>query len=195
MLFASRRSRAALVALASALFFFLLPYFILGLDPYYDFVEKVLPQSAKYLSSVGNHSLLGALADAGHPGASFVLCLGLLVIASGIAHLRRDPDSVWICAVSVSLLASPLSWGYYFILVLSPLIVLKSRLGMEPPARRVIMGFLVVGLLFWPGLFGGFLPLLPATPLIFGLINYLPTACLVGLLISPLWIKSTDPAL
>jgi hypothetical protein len=141
--------------------------------------------------------------------------LALLLIAAALGALLwltwarrarafKEDELTFLAYLPVMLLASPLTWEHYFLILLLPLAVVATRLGWLPSAgasrsiaRARLVGWLVVlGLALIEVNYLGTLPALPEhLPGIFGpLLFALPTYALALLLGAFLVAESPPPA-
>lgn len=206
--FALRRQWSALALGAVAVLgWTVLTGSILGWDTYRDYVQTVLPDLACYQGWWPNVSLVGfwgklfgtegktiplwpsPLLARGLALASIILVTGL---AGGvIVRARNRADRDWAFGVTLiaMVLASPIAWDHYFLLLLLPVTLLWQRL---PPVwtYRLVYGLaLVIGwttpILYWRRFIPGVTPYnwltLTADPLQTLTALAFPTYALLGL--------------
>jgi len=129
---------------------------VIGWDQTFIYITKVIPNSRSFYRSFGNYSLLAAGANLGSPLFGWTIeILGGSLIALLMLKKPGGIDRIWITGTASSLLLSPLSWSYYFILVPPVLIVLSRYLTWNRIQDRLLMYALVSSLLYWPSLLGG----------------------------------------
>jgi hypothetical protein len=129
---------------------------IVGWDQTYAYISEVIPASRNFYTSFGNNSLVAAGTTLASPLLGWIFeVLGGTLIAILMLTKPGDIDKIWITGTAGSLLLSPLSWSYYFILIPPVLIVLSSHLAWNRIQDRLLMYALVLSLLFWPSLLGG----------------------------------------
>jgi alpha-1,2-mannosyltransferase len=131
-LLATRRWRAAGWALASGLTINLLAWAIVG----FNRIDTYLRLSGKLVSSQWRTGY-GMLAVAHHLGAGRSAGeLILLVVSGGVAVAlvhsglaKRSDRRSMVLVVALALVASPLVWSHYFVLLLLPLAIYRPRLS------------------------------------------------------------------
>jgi hypothetical protein len=131
-LIATRRWRAAGWALASGLTINLLAWAIVG----FNRIDTFLRLSAKLVSSQWRTGY-GILAVAHHLGAGrgvgeLILLVVSSVVAMALLHsglVKHGDRRPMVLAVALALVASPLVWSHYFVLLLLPLVVYRPRLS------------------------------------------------------------------
>jgi hypothetical protein len=129
---------------------------VVGWDQTFIYITEVIPNSRSFYPSFGNYSLLAAGTTLGSPlfGWTIEVLGGSLVV---LLMLKKPGgiDRIWMTGTASSLLLSPLSWSYYFILIPPALIVLSRYLTWNHIQDRLLMYALVLSLLYWPSLLGG----------------------------------------
>ena len=129
---------------------------VVGWDQTFVYITEVIPNSRSFYRSFGNYSLLAAGTNLGSPLFGWTIeILGGSLIALLMLKKPGGIDRIWITGTASSLLLSPLSWSYYFILVPPVLIVLSRYLTWNRIQDRLLMYTLVLSLLLWPSLLGG----------------------------------------
>jgi alpha-1,2-mannosyltransferase len=148
-LLATRRWRAAACALAAGLVFNLLAWAIVGFNEISAYVHmsqedaRALWQGGYGVLALAHHLGLGR-------GAGYVLlalasaALAAIVLRRG---LRGDDRQAFVLAIALMLVASPLVWIHYFVLLLVPIAIARPRFSglwvvpvamwLLPPATRV----------------------------------------------------------
>jgi hypothetical protein len=182
MLLAAGYRRASLFAAASAVIGLAVSAAMVGMDSILMFVREVLPQASRYYFSLGNVSGLSLVARFVSPEVAMLVTVAFLLWSTYLCRRHRSPDKVFVLGVTASLLCSPLSWTYYFIAVLPCVMVATMWLR---GSGRALIPFLLVTLVYWPWMLGGFIgeqwmPL----PLVLAL-NYVPTLGLLALWMLP----------
>ena len=120
------------------------------------FFTQVLPQSGRWRMGYGNFSLLSVGAWLGHPGLGWLLvAVTAVVTIAALVGRPGSPDRIWVSAVAASLLLSPLTWSYYFVFAAPCLAILAGHLDLSRGRARALLYALVVALLLWPSLLGG----------------------------------------
>ena len=155
-----RRWRALGVAVAVAMLGNLAALGVFGADAFRAYANDVLPSLTFYQSSWANASLTGFVLRIFHPDPAHqitplfasplaasvgVHAVRLLVACVSVASAwrwRKDADRAFAVLVAGMLLACPITWAHYFILLLQPLGVLWMRL--HGPARWLFRVVLVV---------------------------------------------------
>lgn len=181
LLLSRRFRRAGAAGLACFAAVTLISAALIGKSDSYLFLKEVLSQSANYYSSKGNFSLL-ALGTALHDTR-----LGWLLTAGGAALLigwqfrgAVDADKALTYSVVGSLLLSPLTWSYNFILLIPCFAVAIGRTAPSAKQELLLVGLIICATVFWPSMLGGWLPpILSPAFYFFPLIAFVPT---VGLL-------------
>lgn len=146
---------------------------VVGTQNAQEFLFHIIPRSSQWYGVVGNYSIISFSTALGLPvfGWGLTILLGIL----GLYDLFSGPKqatSIWIRAVTLSLLLSPLSWLNYFVLLIPIAIIIVAET--EPGSRRRLYTFAFCAvLLSWPG----YVP----TPIVLGTIlaSYVPTYGLV----------------
>ena len=179
MLWAAGYRRASVFAAALAVIGFGVSAAIVGPDSMLIFVREVLPQAARYRDSLGNASGTSLVARLVTPEVSVFVAAAFLLWSIYLCRRHRSPDKVLVLGVTASLLCSPLSWTYYFIAVLPCVMVATVWLR---DSGRALIPFLLVTLVYWPGMLGGWLGLEGMPLALVIALNYVPT---LGLLV--LW--------
>ncbi len=182
MLLSAGYRRASVFAAASAATGIAVSAAIIGMDSMLIFVREVLPQASRYYFSLGNVSGLSVVARLISPEVAMFICAAFLLWSIYLCRRYRSPDKMFVLGVSASLLCSPLSWTYYFIAVLPCVMVATMWLR---GSGRALIPFLLVTLVYWPWMLGGFIgeqwmPL----PLVL-VLNYVPTLGLIVLWMIP----------
>jgi len=164
-------------SMASFIVINLFTLYLIGFDQLYLFLNNALPQSMFWYKSPGNLSLLTIGTVLCSTTAGWVLSgLGAILIAYFLFRRTLPPDQFFIIAISGSLLLSPLSWSYYYILLIPCLIILASHLE-STKSNRLQLLFLIISLCFWPSLLGSLSdPIIMALPApIDNIFRFLPT--------------------
>jgi hypothetical protein len=142
---------------------------VLGPEPFRDYALQVVPRLSKYPSYMVNMSLVGfwfKLFDAGagqtvpivfsplaaRVGSLFAAAaVSLFVMGASLrATSRRAQDHLFGVALTAMLLASPISWPHYFLLLLVPVLLLWRDL---PPSGASRIVFFLCLLVMWLPLF------------------------------------------
>jgi alpha-1,2-mannosyltransferase len=148
--FITGKKRALLVGCVSFFALSAIGALIAGVGNMRDFVLHIIPRSSQWYGVVGNYSLISISAALGVPLFGWLISilvgiLGLYDLLSGPKH----PTSVWIRAITLSLLLSPLCWLNYFVLLIPIAIIMVA--GAEPGSRRRLYTFaLCAMILSWP---------------------------------------------
>jgi len=131
-LLATRRWRAAAWAIASGLALNLLAWGLVGFNEVSTFLHlssedaTALWRQGYSLLAVAHHLGLG------HSGGEALLLLASVAAAAVLVYLgavkRRERDAM-VLAVLLMVLASPLVWAHYFVLLLVPLALYRPRLS------------------------------------------------------------------
>lgn len=154
------RWRFAAAGLSSILCLTLLTVFVLGPECYQDYFFKVVPEIQWFRVGWGNLSITGfwsRLFDPApdHPrpmsrtdpiwysptfasAASIASCLAVslaLVLATRNSRRRRETDLGFAMASIVMILASPIAWDHYLMLLLAPLAILWGALSRRAGRR------------------------------------------------------------
>jgi hypothetical protein len=129
-LLATRRWRAAAYALLSGVVTNLLAWAVVGVNQ----IGTYLRLSRQVTDALwrGGYSVLAAAHHVGFGrGAGEVLLVaGSLALAAGVVYLgsvKRREGEAMIIAVALMLVASPLVWSHYFVLLLVPLALARPR--------------------------------------------------------------------
>lgn len=166
---AARQWRAVGVALLTGLALHAVALALFGPATFETYVRDVLPSLKKFQGSWQNVSLTGYWerigADLGAPAVGTAVAIGCrLLVVAGVYWIGRraaGPDErgrAFALAVVGMLLASPIVWTHYFVLLGVPLLFLWQRLPCGP-ARAALVA---VGVILWlperlvPGLYLGF---------------------------------------
>ena len=144
------------ISIAVALFATALGGAIIGWDQTIVYFFEIIPSSRSFYSSYGNFSVLAA----GTVMNSAVLGWGLEIFIGTFLFITLlwNPgsiDKIFVTATAGSLLLSPLSWSYYFIIIPPVLIVFSGYLSLNQFQDRLLIYFLILTTLFWPSFFGG----------------------------------------
>jgi hypothetical protein len=176
-LIVQRRYRAAIAGASSCAFLLGAGLIVIGQSGFRTWVDFVLPQSRHWTGALGNFSLTSFAADLRFPA----IMQGFLVSAVAIATIvvfwrnRRSIDLLYVFGSIAALLISPLSWSYYLVLCLSPLLVLAVRLRETTNNWQITVALLAVPMFFCPPL---------ASPRIVSLLcTTIPTIAMVAALI------------
>jgi alpha-1,2-mannosyltransferase len=150
-----RTVRAAVLSFAVAS---LLPLPLVGVSGYVDYATSAAPGATQvWIAHEHNVSLWGfvSLLFIGHrtaPALGFAptlvrpVTLALLAMALGILAWRTlarrqrtfaDDELTFLAYLPAMLLASPLTWVHYFVILLLPIVVLLARVGWIPSAESV----------------------------------------------------------
>jgi alpha-1,2-mannosyltransferase len=140
-LLVQRRWRCIAVALATAAGVFALSFALVGWDQGYYFLTKVLPEVDRSLSGVSNATTsIGAVlrgATGSAPLAYWVSLVvrGAVVVAVMVAATRimHAPDQALALGMTTLVLAPPVVWEHYFVLLYLPWLELLARV----PSRRL----------------------------------------------------------
>ena len=128
-LLVTRRIRCSLIALVSAAALLLLSWAAIGFKGLVDY-PKLLAADAQAFAARSN----GVVAGAMRLGASEQLATGLAIacaaaVAFAIVRLARGSDQGYFAAAIIAgLLASPVLWSHYLVLLLVPLAICRPRL-------------------------------------------------------------------
>jgi len=129
---------------------------VVGWNQTFVYITEVIPTSRNFYPSFGNNSLVAAGTALASPLLGWILeILGGSLVAILMLKKPGGIDRIWVTGTAGSLLLSPLSWSYYFILVPPVLIVLSRHLAWNRIQDRLLMYTLVLSLLLWPSLLGG----------------------------------------
>ena len=128
-LLGTRRYRAAGAALGAAAVGILVPWAAIGFDGFTAYPD--LLRVAEDFYAVHGYSvatMAGALGAATELATSLALALGALLALGVFLVARRGHDDVAVSlAVVVAILASPIVWEYYYVLLFVPLAILRPR--------------------------------------------------------------------
>lgn len=185
LLWASGQKRAALIGVATATAWLLASAMAFGLVTISDFIQYVIPQSQTFMARPGNHSLISLGWSIGAPGVGWTLAILVALWAIWAAYRRKSADETWILGVAASLLCSPLSWSYYYVLAYSAVIIRATSLNTTRQVGRAYLVALVSLVMFWPGLLGGGLNLNRAPEALFLLGTCGPMVGLLALMALP----------
>jgi alpha-1,2-mannosyltransferase len=167
------KRRALLVGCVSFFALSAIGALIVGIGNMRDFVLYIIPRSSQWYGVVGNYSFISISAALGVP--LFGWLISILAGVLGLYDLLSGPNqgtSVWVRAVTLSLLLSPLSWLNYFVLLIPIAITMVA--GAEPGSRRRLYTFgLCAMILSWPS----YIP--TPSALLTILASYVPTYGLV----------------
>lgn len=140
---------------------------LLGFANSFAFLTETLAQSSQWYGVVANYSLvsLGTALELPVLGwiATFVMLFSLL----RMRYWRGGADEIFVKAVALSLIVSPLSWMNYQILLLPGLVILATHADTSP--KRVAL--LLVGGIIW-GFPGSVV--IQSAPLLTILLSFLP---------------------
>ncbi len=124
---------------------------VVGLDDAWRFLTEVIPRSSRWYGTVGNYSLLSVGAALGGPWLAWTfLALGAAAVLFLYMRRSRGPDRTWVAGTAGALLLSPLSWLNYLVLALPGLVILGDAMDLKRRRERLLLGFLVVTLAWWP---------------------------------------------
>lgn len=134
LLLLSGRLRPALTAFAIMAILSAIPLATHGLDIYKQWFALLLTDQERY-SFLTNASVTGLAARAGVPMIGSLLSVALLAVLAIWAFLRRPPaHAVSAVALVASILASPIGWYHYGLLLLPVVTALWHRVGMRAVA-------------------------------------------------------------
>ncbi len=132
---------------------------VVGWEATTVFVRDVLPQAKLWESDPANMSVRSFGNDIFGPMGGIALTLATAVILLwAIFSGDRSVDRLWCLGLCGSLLLSPLSWSYYFVLVVPVAALVSARLDLSKTPWRIAFGLGIVTLFFWPPLLGRWLP-------------------------------------
>ncbi|MEM6885035.1 MAG: glycosyltransferase family 87 protein [Verrucomicrobiota bacterium] len=152
---------------------------IIGPDNIKVFLLEVIPQSKDWVFSLGNVSIKSFLAILLPTSLSNILYLLVFIGVSGFVLLKaRSPDRIYTLGASSSLILSPLSWSYYFVIMIPPLIILAHHLNLKERKQRYHLVFSIFALLYFPSQLGGFLPENHMNNVGYILFNFIPCIAL-----------------
>ena len=159
LLLAQSRWRAALWGGATAAALLLLCSMVIGWSSAVEFATHVIPYSHVWYGHGYNVSLMSIGTRAAGPAAGWSMALLALAAVGGVVgRSRGDPDRLFVAGTAGMLLASPLSWLGYGILLLPALaIVAKQLVPGDHAGRRLLLAALVLTQ-FWPFLSGSETP-------------------------------------
>ena len=174
----SQHNRAGFKGFLVAFLVTVLGASIVGWDQTYVYITEVIPGSWNFYSSFGNNSLLAAGTALASPLLGWILEVSVGSVVAVLMLIKPGSiDRVWVTGTASSLLLSPLSWSYYFILIPPALIVLSRHLEWHRIEDRLLMYTLALTLLWWPSLLGGWVKewflAMPNLPSVF--MRFVPT--------------------
>jgi len=139
--------RSFVIAGLTTIGIFALSFGLVGIENSTYYVTETLPRSRQWYGVIGNYSLISVAYALDFPLVGWIgaVLLGLSVF---YAPLWRGPiDDLFIKAVSLSLILSPLSWINYQVLLIPCLIILSRYIPFNQRTPRWL--FLLVALVIW----------------------------------------------
>jgi hypothetical protein len=150
------------------------------------FITEIIPRSSMWYGTVGNYSLLSLGSALAAPWLGWTLAAGaVLLICRPQLWNTGSIDEVWLKAICLSLLLTPLAWLNYFVLIIPGLIALGTKIDRRSLARRSVFYVLVVMTCFWPT------DLILPNRLATILVGHAPTVGLLGIIFLYDWITSS----
>jgi hypothetical protein len=155
---AMRRVRAAVLAVVVGVAVTFLAWAVIGfagLGGYPDLLERLSEiQSERSYSIVGMSAELGLSEGVGR---ALTVVLGLVLLAACVVFARRQDDArSFTCAITATLVLSPIVWLHYLVVLLVPMAILRPRFS----------ALWLLPILLWssprPGYAEGFQTFLPA---------------------------------
>ena len=140
-LLVQRRWRCIAVALAAAAGVFALSFALVGWDQGIYYLTRVVPEVDQSLSGVSNATTsIGAVlrGATGSPGLAYWASLAIRVAVVGAvmaaaARVTHAPDQALALGMTTLVLAPPVVWEHYFVLLYLPWLELLARV----PSRRL----------------------------------------------------------
>jgi hypothetical protein len=161
LLVVQRRWRAALWGMATAAAMLLLAGMAIGWTNALEFVTQVIPHAGTWYGRDYNVSLMSITSRTADPAAGWAISLAALAVAAVVTlRSRRDADALLMAGSAGMLLASPLSWIGYGILLMPALVAASKRTAPRDVGGGPILVTALVLSQFWPFQTG------PETPLL-----------------------------
>jgi hypothetical protein len=142
-LLVQRRWRCIAVALATAGGVFALSFMLVGWDQGYYYLTKVLPEVDRSLSGVSNATTsIGAVLRGTTGSAALAYWVSLFIrgavvvaIMAAATRVMRAPDQALALGMTTLVLAPPVVWEHYFVLLYLPWLELLARAS----SRRLLL--------------------------------------------------------
>lgn len=127
----------------------------IGWDQTLVYLVEIIPGSRSFYSSHGNFSVLaaGTAMNSVVLGWSLEILIGFFIFVTLVWN-PVSIDKIFVTATAGSLMLSPLSWSYYFIIIPPALIVLSNYLSFDKFKDCFLIYFLILTTLLWPSLLG-----------------------------------------
>lgn len=151
LLLAQRRWHAALWATAGAGTLMLLSALLIGWNSALAFVTEVIPYARNWYGRDYNVSLMSIGVRLGGGAFGWAMTLAALALTWRLSlRAGRDLDVLFVAGSAGMLLASPLSWIGYGVLLLPALVVVTKSVSPDDVAGRRLLLLALVFSQFWP---------------------------------------------
>lgn len=138
-------------AVAFTALLILLSCLAIGLENSLYFVTDVLPRSKQWYGVIGNYSLISVAHALEFALVGWIVAI-LLGLSVFYAPLWEGPiDDLFVKAISLSLILSPLSWINYQVLLLPCLIIVSRYIPFHQTAPRWLFFIIALVIWGWPG--------------------------------------------
>ena len=142
-LIATKRFRSAAVATGSALLFLIASWAVIGfhgLAQYPSLLSATSHAAEREISSLSMSTLVLQLGGSHTVGTVLAVVFGL-VVSGAIVLAARGSDDGWFAAcVTVGLIASPILWEHYLVLLFRPTGDLAAESALAVDADRAVLG-------------------------------------------------------
>jgi hypothetical protein len=139
-------------AVAAIIFFGMIGLLAVGAENSVAFVFEVIPRSQLWYGVVANYSIVSVATALGAAPIGWILSIALGCLIFWPRLWRGSYDQLFINAVCISLLISPLSWMNYQILLMPCLLILAKQLPLEQKSIRYLFFPTAILLWGWPSL-------------------------------------------
>jgi hypothetical protein len=203
-----RQWKAFLAAAGTGLGLGLVAGLAAGFDSYLRYLGVMRETMSTYYARAGNHSLWGVVHKLAaiwpalgerpllRDGLALALAAGILLLTLWLAR-RSGPDRAYGLFIAGALLASPLSWVYYQVLLYLPIFFLlrslrQGRGSLPARGRPAVLALLIVALVasLLPVLAGVF----PLPTELGQVVAFLPTLTLAGVYLALALSDGATPA-